>query len=94
MRTGIDIVYVPYRGGTPAMSDLLGGQVQLFFGVITSSIEYIKGGKLRALAVTSTMRSELLPDVPSLNEFLPGLESMVWFGMGVPKRPPPRSLIG
>jgi tripartite-type tricarboxylate transporter receptor subunit TctC len=70
------------------MSELLGGQVQVFFGVIASSIEYIKAGKLRALAVTSAMRSELLPNVPSLNEFLPGLESIVWFGMGVPKRTP------
>jgi tripartite-type tricarboxylate transporter receptor subunit TctC len=88
MTTGIDIVHVPYRGGAPALTDLLGGQVQLFFGVVASSIEYITGGKLRALAVTSTMRSELLPNVPSLNEFLPGIESMVWFGMGAPKRTP------
>jgi tripartite-type tricarboxylate transporter receptor subunit TctC len=94
MRTGIDIVHVPYRGGTPALTDLLGGQVRIYFGVIASSIEYIKGGKLRALAVTSRMRSELLPNVPSLNEFLPGIESMVWFGMGVPKRTPAQIIDG
>jgi tripartite-type tricarboxylate transporter receptor subunit TctC len=88
MTTGIDIVHVPYRGGAPALTDLLGGQVQLYFGVIASSIEYLKSGKLHALAVSSATRSKLLPDVPSLSECLPGFESMAWFGIGAPKRTP------
>jgi tripartite-type tricarboxylate transporter receptor subunit TctC len=86
--TGINIVHVPYRGGAPALTDLLGGQVQLYFGAIASSIEYIRAGKLRALAVTSTMRSETLPDVPSISEFLPGFEAKSWFGIGAPKSTP------
>ena len=88
MITAIDIVHVPYRGGTPALSDLIGGQVQLLFGVTVSSIEFIRAGKVRALAVTSTARSEVLPDVPSLNEFLPGFEAMSWFGIVAPKKMP------
>jgi tripartite-type tricarboxylate transporter receptor subunit TctC len=88
MITAIDIVHVPYRGATPALSDLIGGQVQLFFGVTVSSIEFIRAGKVRALAVTSRTRSEVLPDVPSLNEFLPGFEAMSWFGIVAPKKMP------
>jgi tripartite-type tricarboxylate transporter receptor subunit TctC len=84
----IDTVHVPYRGGTPALTDLLGGQVQVYFGIIAPAIEHIKAGNLYALAVTSTTRSELLPDVPSLGEFLPGFEARSWFGIGAPKKTP------
>jgi tripartite-type tricarboxylate transporter receptor subunit TctC len=85
MMAGVDIVYVPYRGLAPALTDLLGGQVQVIFGTMPSSIEYIRAGKLRALAVTTAMRSELLPDVPTLDDFLPGYEASQWYGIGAPK---------
>jgi tripartite-type tricarboxylate transporter receptor subunit TctC len=88
MITAIDIVHVPYRGATPALSDLIGGQVQLCFGATVSSIGFIRAGKVRALAVTSRTRSEVLPDVPSLNEFLPGFETMSWCGIVAPKTMP------
>jgi tripartite-type tricarboxylate transporter receptor subunit TctC len=88
MMAGLDIVHVPYRGGGPALVDLLGGQVQMFFGVLASSIEYVRAGKLRPLAVTTAMRVEALPDVPTLGEFLPGYEASDWYGICAPKGTP------
>ncbi|HEY6860801.1 MAG TPA: tripartite tricarboxylate transporter substrate binding protein [Pseudolabrys sp.] len=88
MMTGIDMVHVPYRGGAPALVDLLSGQVQVGFSVVTESIEYIKAGKLRALAVTTAARSEVLPDIPTVSEFVPDFEASAWVGIGAPKNTP------
>jgi tripartite-type tricarboxylate transporter receptor subunit TctC len=88
MMAGVDLVHVPYRGGAPALTDLLGGQVQVMFDNIPSSIEHIRAGKLRALAVTTALRSEALPDVPTVGEFVPGYEASIWWGVGVPKNTP------
>jgi tripartite-type tricarboxylate transporter receptor subunit TctC len=88
MMTGIDMVHVPYRGGAPAMVDLIGGQVQVGFSVVTETIGYIKSGKLRALAVTTATRSEVLPDVPTISEFVPGYEASAWVGIGAPRNTP------
>jgi tripartite-type tricarboxylate transporter receptor subunit TctC len=88
MMTGTDMVHVPYRGGAPALTDLLGGSVQVMFGTMPESIEYIRAGKLRALAVTALTRSEALPDVPTVGDFLPGYEATSWHGIGVPKGTP------
>jgi tripartite-type tricarboxylate transporter receptor subunit TctC len=88
MTTGIDMLHVPYRGGAPALIDLLSGQVQVMFDTIPQGIEYIRDGKLRALAVTTAARSEVLPDVPAMNEFVPGFEAGSWWGVGVPKSTP------
>jgi tripartite-type tricarboxylate transporter receptor subunit TctC len=88
MMASVDMVHVPYRGGAPAVADLLGGQVQVMFDVMSESIEYIRAGKLRALAVTTAARSEALPDVPTVSDFLPGFEATTWFGVGVPKNTP------
>jgi tripartite-type tricarboxylate transporter receptor subunit TctC len=88
MMAGVSMVHVPYRGGAPAMTDLLGGQVQVMFDNLPTSIENIRAGKLRALAVTSTTRSELLPDVPTVAEFLPGYEASAWYGVGAPRNTP------
>ena len=88
MRAGVDMVHVPYRGGGPALTDLLGGQVQVYFPGTVSSIEYIKTGRLRALAVTAATRSEALPDLPTVGEFVPGYEASNWFGVGAPKATP------
>jgi tripartite-type tricarboxylate transporter receptor subunit TctC len=85
---GVNLVHVPYRGITPALNDLLGGQVQVAFASMPSSIEYIRAGKLRALAVTTATRSEVLPDVPPIGEFVPGYEASAWYGLGAPKAPP------
>jgi tripartite-type tricarboxylate transporter receptor subunit TctC len=85
---GVDLIPVHYRGGGPALVDLLGGQAQVMFEGITSSIEYVRAGKLRALAVTSTTRSAALPDVPTVGEFLPGYEATAWFGIGAPINTP------
>ena len=85
MMTGVNMVHVPYRGAAPAITDLLGGQVQVIFADMASAIEYIRAGKLRGLAVTSTARSEVLPDLPTVADFLPGYEAGVWYGLGVPK---------
>src|SRR5499427_2570502 len=85
MMAGVNLVHVPYRGGGPALTDLLGGQVQVMFPGTVSSIEYIKTGRLRALAVTTTRRSEALPDIPTVAEFVPGYEASSWFGIGAPK---------
>jgi tripartite-type tricarboxylate transporter receptor subunit TctC len=88
MMTGTNLVHVPYRGSAPAMTDLIGGQVQVMFDNIPSSLEQIRAGKLRPLAVTTAMRVEALPDVPTLAEFVPGYESSAWYGIGVPKGTP------
>jgi tripartite-type tricarboxylate transporter receptor subunit TctC len=85
---GINLLHVPYRGGAPAFTDLLGGQVQVYFSAVAGSMEYIRAGKLRALAVTTMTRSEVLPDVPTVAEFLPGYESSTWFGVGAPEGTP------
>src|SRR5262249_41809321 len=88
MLTGINIVHVPYRGAAPALTDLLGGQLQTMFDPMPNVIEHIKTGKLRALAVTMTSRSEMLPGVPTVSEFVPGYEASSWYGVGVPKNTP------
>jgi len=88
MMARLDMVHVPYRGAAPALTDLLGGQVQLYFAGVASSIEYIRAGSLRALAVTSATRSEVLPDIPVVGEFVPGYETSVWFGIGAPRNTP------
>jgi tripartite-type tricarboxylate transporter receptor subunit TctC len=88
MMAGVNMVHVPYRGGAPALIDLLGGQVQVFLGGISGSIEYIRAGRLRALAVTTATRSEALPDIPTLGDFLRGYESSAWNGIGAPKDSP------
>jgi len=88
MMAGVDMVHVPNRGGGPALTDLLGGQVQVMFPSTVSSIGYIRAGRLRALAVTTTTRLDLLPDIPTLGEFLPGYEASAWFGVGAPKATP------
>jgi tripartite-type tricarboxylate transporter receptor subunit TctC len=87
MMSGVKLTHVPYRGETMALTDLLGGQVQVVFATIGSSIPYIKAGKLRALAIT-TGRSEIVPDVPSLAVFLPGYEASTWNGLCAPKGTP------
>jgi tripartite-type tricarboxylate transporter receptor subunit TctC len=89
MMTGIDMVHVPYRGSALAMTDLLGGQVQVMFDNVPSSLEQIRSGKLRPLAVTTSMRSEALPDVPTVADFVPGYESSAWYGVAAPKGTPP-----
>jgi tripartite-type tricarboxylate transporter receptor subunit TctC len=86
--TGIDLVRVGYRGGGPALVDLMGGQVQVMFEPTLSTIGYIRAGKLRALAVTSATRSAALPDVPTVGEFVPGYEATAWFGIGAPRNTP------
>jgi tripartite-type tricarboxylate transporter receptor subunit TctC len=88
MMTGVRMTHVPYRGLAPALSDLIGEQVQVIFATIPAAIEYIKAGKLRALAVTTAARSELLPEVPTVSEFVPGFEGSQWYGLGVPKGTP------
>jgi tripartite-type tricarboxylate transporter receptor subunit TctC len=85
MMTGVNLVHVPYRGLGPALTDLLGGQVQVMFASMSASIEYVRAGKLRALAVTTATRSDELPDVPTVAEFVPGYEASGWFGIGAPK---------
>jgi tripartite-type tricarboxylate transporter receptor subunit TctC len=89
MMAGVDLLHVPYRGAAPALTDLLAGRAQVMFEAITTLVAYIKDGKLRPLAVTLPRRSPLLPDVPSVGEFLPGYEAAVWFGIGAPKKTPP-----
>jgi tripartite-type tricarboxylate transporter receptor subunit TctC len=86
MMTGINLVHVPYRGGY--VPDLLSGQVQIVFGTISTCIQYIRGGMLRALAVTTATRSDVLPDIPTLAEFVPGYEASQWYGVGAPKDTP------
>jgi tripartite-type tricarboxylate transporter receptor subunit TctC len=84
-KTGIDMVHVPYRGGGPAVVDLLAGQVQVYFGTFPSTIEQVRAGKLRALAVTSPTRAAVLPDVPAMAEFLPGFEASIYVGLAAPR---------
>jgi tripartite-type tricarboxylate transporter receptor subunit TctC len=88
MMTGTELVHVPYRGAAPALADLLGGQVQVLFDNLPSSIGHIKGGRLRALAVTTAKRSDALPDVPTVAETVPGFEASVFYGLAVPKDTP------
>jgi tripartite-type tricarboxylate transporter receptor subunit TctC len=88
MMAGVDMVHVPYRGEAVVLADLIGGQVQVYFGVMPASLGYIRAGKLRALAVTSATRQEALPDVPTVGEFLPGFEARGWYGIVVPKATP------
>jgi tripartite-type tricarboxylate transporter receptor subunit TctC len=89
MMTGLAMQHIPYRGSAPMLTDLLAGQVQVTFDNMPSSIEHIRAGKLRALAVTTAMRSEALPDVPIVADFVPGYEASAWFGLGAPKGTPP-----
>jgi len=86
--TGVYMVHVPYRGAGPALTDMFGGQVQVMFDSLPSSIEHIRAGKLRALAVTTAARSEALPELPSVGDFVPGYESSQWYGIGAPKNTP------
>ena len=87
--TGVKLTHVPYRGSAPALTDMIAGQVQVLFDNLPSSIEHVRAGKLRALAVTTEKRSEALPDVPTVAETVPGYEASAWFGMGAPKGTPP-----
>jgi tripartite-type tricarboxylate transporter receptor subunit TctC len=86
--TGIDMVHVPYRGGGPALIDLVGGQVQVYFSTLISAIQYIRDGKLRPLAVTASTRADVLPDIPTIAEFVEGYEASNWTGVGAPKNTP------
>src|SRR5271166_1391419 len=88
MMAGVDMLHVPYRGGAPALTDLIGGRAQVLFEGMPSLVEHVRLGKLRALAVTTSSRSPVLPDVPSLAEFLPGYEASVWFGIAAPRNTP------
>jgi len=88
MMAGIDMIHVPYRGGAPAMTDLMAGQVQVVFNPVPESMEFIKAGKLHPLAVTSATRSEALPDVPTVGDFVPGFEASALQGVGAPKDTP------
>jgi tripartite-type tricarboxylate transporter receptor subunit TctC len=86
--TDVDLNHVPYRGAAPALTDLLAGQVQVMFPTIPSSIEYLRAGKLRPLAVTTAMRSDAFPEIPTIGDFVPGYESSAWLGLGAPKNTP------
>jgi tripartite-type tricarboxylate transporter receptor subunit TctC len=88
MMAGVNMVHVPYRGGGPALVDLLGGQVQVMFASMSSSIEYVRAGKLRALAVTTATRLDALPDIPTVGDFVPGYEASFRTGIGAPKNTP------
>ena len=86
--TGVDLVQVHYRGGAPAISDLVGGQLQVMFDVMLEAIEHIRAGKLRPLAVTTATRAPLLPEVPTISDFVPGFEASFWWGVGAPRNTP------
>jgi tripartite-type tricarboxylate transporter receptor subunit TctC len=88
MLAGVDLVHVPYRGAGPALSDLLGGQVQVYFAPMSAALEYIRLGRLRALAVTTATRSAALATLPTVSEFIPGFEGSQWYGIGVPRNTP------
>jgi tripartite-type tricarboxylate transporter receptor subunit TctC len=92
MMTGVNMVSVPYRGGAPALADLLGGQVQVAFNAVIAALEHIRTGKLRALAVASATRSEVLPDIPTMSDFIPGFEASYWIGLGAPKNTPTETI--
>ena len=89
MMTGVEMQHVPYRGSGPALTDLIGGQVQVMFDPMPSAIEHVKSGRLRAIAVTSSARSAVLPDLPTVGEFVPEYEVNSWYGLGAPSRTPP-----
>ena len=88
MMAGVDLVHVPYRGSPPALTDLVGGQMQVMFDTVPTSLGFLRAGKLRPLAVTTTTRLDSLPDVPPLSEFLPGYETSFWLGIGAPRNTP------
>src|ERR1700693_783349 len=88
LMAGVNLTHVPYRSEALALPDLIGGQVQVMFGVMPASLGYVRAGKLRGLAVTSAKRQEILPDAPALNEFFPGYEANGWYGIGAPKATP------
>ena len=92
LMTGVDLIHVPYRGSPPALTDMLGGQVQVMFDLLPTSIELIRAGKLRALAVTTATRSPALPDVPTVAEFVPGYEASTWQGIGAPRNTPAEAI--
>jgi tripartite-type tricarboxylate transporter receptor subunit TctC len=94
MMAGVDLIAVPYRGGSgPLLTDLIGGQVQVAFDPLPSSMEFVKAGKLRALGVTTAERSEMLPSVPTIDEFVPGYDAPAWLGIGAPKNTPAEIII-
>ena len=88
MLTGVEMVHVPYRGNGPALTDLLGGQVQALIASLPSAIEYIKAGKVKGLAVTTQMRADMLPELAAAAEFVPGYEVSSWYGIAVPRKTP------
>jgi tripartite-type tricarboxylate transporter receptor subunit TctC len=88
MMAGVNLVHVPYRGSAPALTDMIGGQVHVMFDILTSSIQHIRSGALRALAVTSAQRAEALPELPTVGDFLPGYEATAWYGVAAPKNAP------
>jgi tripartite-type tricarboxylate transporter receptor subunit TctC len=88
IETGADLTFVPYRGLAPALTDLIGGQIQVLFSSIAAALQYIKADKLQALAVTSAVRAEALPDLPTVGEFVPGVEATQWYGIVGPKGTP------
>jgi tripartite-type tricarboxylate transporter receptor subunit TctC len=94
MMAGVDMIHVPYKGAAPALTDLLGGQVQVMFDNVSSSIAHIRAGKLRALAVTTATRANVLPDIPTVGEFVPGYEASAWQGIGAPKNTPDEIIKG
>ena len=85
---GVEMTHIPYRGGGPAVTNLLGGQVDVFFAPVSTVMQYIKADKLRALAVTGTTRFQEMPDVPAASDFVPGYEASYWIGLGAPKKTP------
>lgn len=88
MMAGVDLTHVPYCGNAPALTDLIGGQVQIMFDTTPASIGHIRAGQIRPLAVTTAMRSEVLPDVPTVGDFVPGYEASSWYRVGAPKNTP------
>jgi tripartite-type tricarboxylate transporter receptor subunit TctC len=88
MMAGVNLLHVPYRGSAPALTDMIGGQVHVMFDILPSSLQYIRSGTLRALAVSSTTRSEVLPELPTLGDFLPGYEASAWYGLAAPRNTP------